>query len=89
METRKRQIPEDGEATLSKKRALIDAHGSPTPHVNGLPADGDEPKDDNLEVRFYTFYFLELLTEVDGGRLAIQEGGHLSQDEALFSGIRA
>lgn len=55
METRKRQIADDAEATLPKKRALIDNRGSPTPHVNGLATDGDEPKDDNLEASLLLF----------------------------------
>jgi hypothetical protein len=45
--TRKRPIAEEGEASLHKKRALVDVRDSPASPVNGA---GDEPKDDNLEV---------------------------------------
>lgn len=48
METKKRHVAEDSEAPITKKRALVDAGGSPTPHINGQAV--DEPKDDNLEV---------------------------------------
>jgi hypothetical protein len=52
METKKRHVPDDSEASLPKKRALVDPRGSPTPHVNGHGSDmTDEPKDDNVEVR--------------------------------------
>jgi hypothetical protein len=51
METRKRHIAEDGEASLPKKRALIDVRDSPTPQLNGNTVNPDEPKDDNLEVK--------------------------------------
>jgi hypothetical protein len=48
METKKRHVADDSETPITKKRALVDAGGSPTPHINGQAA--DEPKDDNLEV---------------------------------------
>jgi hypothetical protein len=50
METKKRHVSDDSEVSLPKKRAIADAHGSPTPHTNGSITT-DEPKDANIEVR--------------------------------------
>jgi hypothetical protein len=58
METKKRHVSDDSEVSLPKKRALTNAQGSPTPHVNVNGLNSDEPKDDNLEVFNITFgYF--------------------------------
>lgn len=51
MESRKRPHAEDEADTRAKKRALSDESRSPG-HVNGVTADGEEPRDgDNLEVQ--------------------------------------